>query len=269
VRVQGAVTVVTGGGNGIGAAMARRFAQDGAAGVLVADLDEAAALRVADEVRSLGVPAIAGRVDVADRSQVEAMIVAAEDEFGPVDLLCSNAGIGTGAGLDATAEVWQRAWEVNVLAHVYGAQAVLPSMLERGHGALVHTCSAAGLLTMLGDAPYAVTKHAAVAFAEWLSITYGPLGIQVHALCPQGVDTQLLQQSVGTIAGQAVRATGPVLAPDDVAATVVQGLADGRFLLLPHPEVADHLQRKAADPDRWLAALQRIAVGLGATGERP
>ena len=266
MQIEGAVTIVTGGANGIGAAMARRFAAAGAGGILVADLDEPAAALVAAEIVGLGVPAAARRVDVTDRAQVEEMVLAAEERFGPVDLLCSNAGIGTGAGLDAGAEVWNRAWEVNVLAHVYAAQAVLPSMLERGHGTLLNTCSAAGLLTMLGDAPYAVTKHAAVAFAEWLSITYGTRGIQVAALCPQGVETALLREGAGSVAEQAVRLAGKVLAPEEVADVVVEGLTDGRFLILPHPEVADHLRRKATDPDRWLTALQGIAASMGATG---
>jgi NAD(P)-dependent dehydrogenase (short-subunit alcohol dehydrogenase family) len=258
VQVKGAVAVVTGGGNGIGAAMARRFATEGAAGVLVADLDEAAAHQVAAEVTEAGIPALGRRVDVADEAQIEAMVVAAEAAFGPVDLMVSNAGIGTNAGLDADPGMWQRSWEVNVLAHVHAARAVLPSMLERGGGAFVHTCSAAGLLTMLGDAPYAVTKHAAVAFAEWLSVTYGSRGIQVGALCPQGVETDLLSSAGGSIAEQVVRLAGNVLQPDEVADEVVAAVGDGRFLILPHPEVADHMRSKATDPERWLSAMRGI-----------
>lgn len=258
MQIQGAVAVVTGGGNGIGAAMVRRFAADGAAGVLVADLDEAAAAAVAAELVGAGVPAVGRRVDVASRDQVEAMVVAAEVAFGPVDLMVSNAGIGTNAGIDAGPELWQRAWEINVLAHVHAARAVLPSMLERGGGAFVHTCSAAGLLTMLGDAPYAVTKHAAVAFAEWLSMTYGSRGIQVGALCPQGVETDLLRSAGGSIAEQVVRLAGKVLQPEEVAAEVAAAIDDGRFLILPHPEVAEHARHKATDPDRWLTAMRGI-----------
>jgi NAD(P)-dependent dehydrogenase (short-subunit alcohol dehydrogenase family) len=258
VQIQGATAIVTGGANGIGAAIARRLASAGAAGILVADLEEAAATAVADELVALGVTAVGRRVDVAVQAEIEAMVLAAEAAFGPVDLMVSNAGIGTNAGIEADPSVWQRSWEVNVLAHVHAARAVLPSMLERGGGAFVHTCSAAGLLTMLGDAPYAVTKHAAVAFAEWLSITYGSRGIQVGALCPQGVETDLLRAAGGSVAEQVVRLAGKVLQPDEVAEEVVTAIGDGRFLILPHPEVADHLRHKASDPERWLSAMRGI-----------
>jgi NAD(P)-dependent dehydrogenase (short-subunit alcohol dehydrogenase family) len=266
VELAGRVAGVTGGGNGIGAALVRRFAAEAAAGVFVADLDEVAARRVAAEVVRGGGTAVAHRVDVADRAQVEAMIAAAEAELGPVDLVCSNAGIGTGQGLEADPATWTRAWDVNVMAHVHAAHAALPGMLERGYGAFVHTCSAAGLLTMIGDAPYTATKHAAVGFAEWLAITYGNRGIHVSALCPQGVETQLLSQGAGSIPEQAVRLAGVVLSPDEVAAAVVAGLHEERFLVLPHPEVGDHLRRKGADPERWIGALTDIATQLGADG---
>jgi len=258
VQIQGTVAIVTGGGNGIGAAISRRLASQGVAGLLVADLDGAAAAAVADELASRGTPAVGRRVDVTDQAEIEAMVLAAEAAFGPVDLMVSNAGIGTNAGIDADPSMWQRSWDINVLAHVHAARALLPSMLERGAGAFVHTCSAAGLLTMLGDAPYAVTKHAAVAFAEWLSVTYGSRGIQVAALCPQGVETELLRSAGGSIAEQVVRLAGKVLQPDDVAAEVVAAVADGRFLILPHPEVADHLRHKATDVERWLGAMRGI-----------
>jgi NAD(P)-dependent dehydrogenase (short-subunit alcohol dehydrogenase family) len=267
VQIEGTVAVVTGGANGIGAAIARRIAAAGAAGVLVADLDETAADAVARELAATGVPSVGRRVDVADRVEIESMVQAAETVFGPVDLMVSNAGIGTNAGIDADDSLWQRSWDVNVLAHVHAARALLPSMLERGGGAFVHTCSAAGLLTMLGDAPYAVTKHAAVAFAEWLSVTYGSRGIQVGALCPQGVETELLRSAGGSIAEQVVRLAGKVLQPDDVAVEVVAAIGDGRFLILPHPEVADHLRHKAADPDRWLAAMRGINEQLDSRDE--
>jgi NAD(P)-dependent dehydrogenase (short-subunit alcohol dehydrogenase family) len=266
VELAGRVAVVTGGGNGIGAAMARRFAAEGAAGVLVADLDEVAARRVVDGLLAAGVPAVARRVDVADRRSVEAMIDAAEEALGPVEVVCSNAGIGTGQGVDADLATWTRAWDVNLMAHVHAAHAALPRMLERGHGTLVNTCSAAGLLTMVGDAPYTVTKHAAVGFAEWLAITYGNRGIHVSALCPQGVETGLLTQGTGSVAEQAVRLAGPVLTPEEVADAVVAGLRDERFLILPHPDVGVHLRRKGADPQRWIEALTAIATQLGADG---
>lgn len=258
----GASVVVTGGAGGIGAAISRSLAAAGARGVLIADLDGAGAQRVADQLTAAGTAAIARRVDVADPTAVTAMVAAAEDAFGGVDVVVSNAGIGTGEGLDAPLESWLHSYEVHVLAHVHAARAALPGMLERGGGAFVHTCSAAGLLTMIGDAPYTVTKHAAVAFAEWLAITYGSRGIQVAALCPQGVDTALLREADASIAGRAVRAAGPVLAAEQVADEVVAALRDGRFLILPHPEVADHLRRKGADPDRWVAALQRASDAL-------
>ncbi len=255
----GASVVVTGGAAGIGAAISRALAAAGARGVLVADLDGPGAQRLAEELTAAGTPAVGWTVDVAEPAAVTAMIGAAEEAFGGVDVVVSNAGIGTGEGLEASMETWLRTYEVNVLAHVHAARAALPGMVERGGGAFVHTCSAAGLLTMIGDAPYSVSKHAAVAFAEWLAITYGGRGIQVAALCPQGVDTALLRDADAGIAGRAVRAAGPVLTPEAVADEVVAGLRDGRFLILPHPEVAEHVRRKAADPDRWVAALQRAA----------
>jgi NAD(P)-dependent dehydrogenase (short-subunit alcohol dehydrogenase family) len=264
VDVEGASAVVTGGASGIGAAIARALAAAGARGVLVADLDGAGATAVADALAATGAAAIARTVDVADPTAVAEMVAAAEDAFGGLDIVVSNAGVGTGEGVEAPLEQWYRSYEVNVLAHVHAARAALPGMLDRGSGAFVHTCSAAGLLTMIGDAPYTVTKHAAVAFAEWLAITYGRQGIQVAALCPQGVDTPLLHDADQGIAGRAVRAAGPVLTAEQVAADVVAALDDGRFLVLPHPEVAEHLKGKAAAPDRWLAALQRTADALQA-----
>jgi NAD(P)-dependent dehydrogenase (short-subunit alcohol dehydrogenase family) len=262
MELAGSRAVVTGGAAGIGAAIARSLAAAGAGGVLVADLDGAGADALAAELVAAGTPAVGRVVDVADAAAVTAMIAAAEEAFGGVDLVVSNAGIGTGAGLDASDAQWQRSYAVNVLAHVYAARAALPGMLERGHGAFLNTCSAAGLLTMVGDAPYTVTKHAAVAFAEWLAITYGDRGIEVVALCPQGVETALLAEADQGLAGRAVRAAAPVLTPEEVATSALGSLTDGRFLALPHPEVADHERAKAADRDRWLAALRRITRAL-------
>ncbi len=262
MELAGARVVVTGAATGIGAAIAEACADAGAAGVLVADLDGTGADRVAAVLQERGVSALAREVDVADPAAVTAMVGRAEQEFGGVDLMVSNAGIGSGAGIDAPLTEWQRSYEVNVLAHVHAARAALPGMLERGRGAFVHTASAAGLLTMVGDAPYTVTKHAAVAFAEWLAITYGPRGIQVAALCPQGVDTDLLRAADAGVAGRAVRAAGPVLSPTQVAASVIEALRDGRFLILPHPEVAAHVRAKATDVDRWISHMQRLASSL-------
>jgi NAD(P)-dependent dehydrogenase (short-subunit alcohol dehydrogenase family) len=259
MRVTGKNVVITGAASGIGAALARRFAAEGAAGLCLADLDADAAERVAE---GLECRTVVCRTDVGDEAQVHAMVEAA-GELGPVDLMCSNAGIGTGAGLEATAEQWAATWAVNVQAHVYAARAALPSMLERGEGYFLHTCSAAGLLTQPGDAPYAVTKHAAVAFAEWLALTYGGQGIKVSALCPQGVRTPLLTGGLDRqLAAKAVAAAGKILEPEEVAEAVVAGLDAERFLILPHPEVAEYVRRKADDPDRWLSGLRRLVAGV-------
>lgn len=258
----GSVCVVTGGGNGIGAALARRFAAEGAAGVVVVDLDADGARAVADGLDGRGV-AVAG--DVALEELHQRVVATAEARFGPVDVYCSNAGTGAGAGLEAPLEAWQTVWEVNTLAHVLAARAVLPSMLERGRGHLVQTASAAGLLTNLGDAAYTATKHAAVGLAEWIAATYAHRGIRVSCLCPMGVDTDLLRRASEGVAGAVVTGAGEVLSPDVVAGHVVDALADERFLVLPHPEVAGFLQGKVADPDAWLAAMNRVQQRL----ERP
>lgn len=262
------VAVVTGAARGIGAAIARHLAGAGARVLVLADLDAAGVAAVADELRAAGHDARGVATDVADRSAVASLIDTAE-QAGQLDLVVSNAGIGTGTGLDASPAEWHRTFDVNVLAHVHAATAALPGMLGRGRGTFVHTCSAAGLLTMIGDAPYAVTKHAAVAFAEWLAITYGSRGIRVHALCPQGVDTDMLGQGAGTAADAAVRLAGDILSADDVAAAVVDGLVAGRFLILPHEEVATHVVRKAQDRDRWLGALQRVAATVDPVAAPP
>ncbi len=264
MQLAGSSAVVTGGAAGIGAALARGLAAAGARGVLVADLDGDGAQQVADGLVAAGTPALARRVDVSEAGAVAAMIAMAEEAFAGLDLVVSNAGIGTVAGLEATAAQWQQTFEVNVLAHVHAARAALPGMLERGRGAFLHTCSAAGLLTMVGDAPYTVTKHGAVAFAEWLAITYGDRGIEVVALCPQGVETALLAEADAGLAGRAVRAAAPVLSPEEVATSALAALAGGRFLALPHAEVADHERAKVADRDRWLAALRRLTRALEA-----
>ncbi len=260
MELDGAVCVVTGGGNGIGAALARRFAAAGAAGVVIADLDADGAERVAGEI---GAPAVAAPGDVTDADFHAHLVATAESTFGaPVDLYCSNAGTGAPNGLDATAADWQRVWEVNVLAHVHAARAVLPSMLARQKGHLLQTASAAGLLTNLGDASYTATKHAAVGFAEWLSATYRHRGIGVSCLCPMGVDTDLLRRATEGVAGQVVTGAGEVLTPEAVADAVVDALAADRFLVLPHPEVATFWSGKVADPDRWLAAMNRVQQHL-------
>lgn len=257
MKVRDTVCVVTGGASGIGEALVRRFVGAGAAGVLVADLNEVAARRLAGELATAETPVIATRTDVSQRGEVEAMLDRAEGELGPVGLLCSNAGIAARAATDAD---WQRSWEVNVMAHVYGAEAAIPRMLGRGGGYLLHTCSAAGLLTQPGGAAYTATKHAAVAYAEWLAVTHGARGIRVSALCPQGVRTPLLMSGLeaGDDAARAVQNAGEILEPDHVADVVIEGLDAERFLILPHPEVARYVQYKATDRDRWIAGVRRL-----------
>lgn len=256
--LNGRVAVITGAAGGIGTALARRFAAEGAAGLVLSDLDPDG---LADD---LDVDALAVRADVTVEAEVQRLVDAAVDRYGRVDLFCSNAGITTGAGLDASDQQWERSWAVNVRAHVYAARAVLPGMLERGDGYLLQTCSAAGLLAAVGDAPYTVTKHAAVAFAEWLAITYGSRGIKVSALCPQGVDTPMLRDGLtaGHVGARVTAASGKVLSADDVADAVIAGLAEERFLILPHPEVGTYLANKTGDPDRWLAGMRRLAAGV-------
>jgi NAD(P)-dependent dehydrogenase (short-subunit alcohol dehydrogenase family) len=241
--------VVTGGASGIGRALARRFAAEGAAAVVVADLDGAGTEAVARDIGGLG-----RQVDVSDEGGIRELVAAAERANGPIDLFCSNAGIGVIGGVEVTNEAWQRIWDVNVMAHVYAARAVLPSMLERGEGYLLSTASAAGLLSQIGSAPYAVTKHAAVALAEWISITYGDRGIKVSVLCPQAVRTAMTAGSeTGGVAG-----VDGMLEPEDVAQSVVEALAEERFLILPHPKVLEYMQRKADDHDRWLRGMRRL-----------
>lgn len=252
MELQDKVVVVTGGGSGIGAAMCRQFAAEGARAVVVTDLDEAAAQDVADAIG--GTPAA---LDVADAAAVAALVGQTELDHGPIDLFCSNAGIGGTGGVEQPAYVWQRTWEVNVMAHVHAARAVLPGMLERGEGYLLHTASAAGLLTNLGAAPYSVTKHAAVALAEWLAISYGDRGIKVSCLCPQFVRTDLLDELADHPETRAWT-EADAIAPEDVADSVVAGLRDERFLILPHPEVEEYFRRKAGDYDRWLAGMRKL-----------
>lgn len=236
--------VVTGAGGGIGAALARAFAEQGAR-VVVNDLDGAAAREVAD--------AIGASVVVGDASQ--AVPAARTALGGAIDVFCANAGVGTGGGPEADDAVWEAAWDVNVMSHVRAARALLPEWLERGRGRFVSTVSAAGLLTMIGAAPYSATKHAALAFAEWLSLTYRHRGVKVHAVCPQGVRTAMLD-ATGP-AGDLVLAP-TAIAPEDVAAAVLEGIAAERFLILPHPEVAAYYAARAAEPERWLRGMNKL-----------
>jgi NAD(P)-dependent dehydrogenase (short-subunit alcohol dehydrogenase family) len=259
MELRDAVTIVTGGASGIGRAGALRFAAEGAK-VCVVDLQVAAAEETAATIRATGGTAIAVAANVGDEHQVEAAVDRTRLELGEIDLVWSNAGIGMEGGPERPTAEWQRIWDINLMAHVHMARAVLPTWLERGRGYLLSTASAAGLLSNIGTAPYSVTKHAAVAFAEWCSITYGDQGIKVSCLCPQGVDTPLVRsgfdQGGGAVAS--VTASGALLTPEYVADVVVQGIRDEKFLILPHPEVLGFMQKKTADYDRWLAGMRRL-----------
>jgi NAD(P)-dependent dehydrogenase (short-subunit alcohol dehydrogenase family) len=250
MELAGKVVVVTGGANGIGRALCRRFAGEGAAAVVVADLDADGAAAVAGEVGGLAVT-----TDVAVEADVVHLVDKATDAFGPIDLFCANAGIAVGGGAEATDEDWQRSWTVNLMAHVYAARALLPGWLARGQGYLLHTASAAGLLTNIGAAPYSVTKHGVVALAEWLSIAHGDAGLKVSCLCPQGVRTNML---AGADPAMERLLWPAALEPEVVADAVVEGLRAERFLILPHPEVADYFRHKADDYDRWLAGMRKL-----------
>jgi NAD(P)-dependent dehydrogenase (short-subunit alcohol dehydrogenase family) len=244
--------VVTGAGGGIGAALARRFAADGAR-VVVNDLDAAAAEAVAAEIGGRAVPG-----DVGREADVRRLVDVAADELGGIDLFCSNAGVLSAGGEEVPDRVWERDFAVNVMSHVHVARALLPRWLDRDGGRLVLTVSAAGLLTLLGAAPYSVTKHAALSFAEWLRITYGHRGVTVQALCPQGVRTDMLLRGQNRGSASAELLNAGALEAGQVAAVVAKALASDRFLILPHPEVAEYYQRRATDPDRWLGGMNKM-----------
>ena len=248
MRVQDKIVVVTGGASGIGRAMARRFAAEGAAHVAVADMNEDGAKALAEEIGGSF-----RKVDVSVEEQVVALIDETESSVGPIDLFCSNAGIGGGQGLDSTDEQWQRIWDVNVMSHVYAARHLVPKMIPRGGGYLLNTASAAGLLSQIGSVTYAVTKHAAVALAEWISITHGNDGIKVSVLCPQAVRTAMTAGRDGSVAS-----LDGMLEPEQVADSVIEALDEERFLVLPHPEVLEYMQRKTSDYDRWLNGMRRL-----------
>jgi NAD(P)-dependent dehydrogenase (short-subunit alcohol dehydrogenase family) len=253
MQIQGKVVVVTGGGNGIGRALALRFAKEGARLVAVADVDEDNGFKVLQEIEE-------GRgaffaCDVSKEDQIKFLVDTVTSAAGQIDIFCSNAGIGVAGGPEASDRDWQRSWDINVMAHVYAARAVLPQMLARKEGYLVQTVSAAGLLTQIGSAPYSVTKHAALGFAEWLAVTYGDQGIRVSALCPQGVRTNMLLK--GEFAGGAFLLEG-ALEPDQVAGDVMHAIAEERFMVLPHPEAAKYFQNKANDYERWIRGMRKL-----------
>ena len=242
---------MTGAGGGIGAALARRFAADGAR-VVVNDVDAAAAQAVAAGIGGRAVPGDAG-----NEADVRRVVDTAFEELGGVDLFCSNAGVLTTGGPDVPDEMWLRDFRVNVLSHVYVSRALLPRWLDSGGGHLLMTVSAAGLLTLLGSAPYSVTKHAALSYAEWLRATYAHRGLKVQALCPQGVRTAMMARDGGSSASSSLLADG-ALEADEVAAVVAGAIGTDSFLILPHPEVAEYYRRRATDPDRWLGGMNRL-----------
>jgi NAD(P)-dependent dehydrogenase (short-subunit alcohol dehydrogenase family) len=250
MEIRDKVVVVTGGASGIGAGMAERFAREGARGVVVADLDLERAQGVA---RGIGSQAVALRCDVSREADIQELVRQARERFGRIDVYFSNAGIlGRLGGLELEDALWDKMWQVHGMAHVWAARAVIPEMVERGEGYFLVTASAAGLLNIVESAPYGVTKHAAVAIAEWLRIAYGRRGVRVSCLCPQSVQTDMTRDGTGS-AG-----INGVLTPAQVAEVVVQTMRDERFLALPHPEVAQYFQAKGQDYDRWLGGMQKL-----------
>jgi len=249
--IRGKVAVVTGGASGIGAGLAQRLAADGARAVVVADRDLAGAQAVAS---AIGPAAMALHCDVSSEASIQALVAAACARHGQVDAYFSNAGIlGRRGGFELEDALWDSMWQIHAMAHVWAARAVVPGMVERGEGFFLVTASAAGLLNIVESAPYGVTKHAAVGFAEWLRIAYGRRGVQVACLCPQSVRTAMTMGEGGSSASQ-----DGVLTPAQVAQDVAAAMADGRFLVLPHPEVADYVLKKAQDTDRWLGGMQKL-----------
>ena len=257
------IVVITGGGSGIGRGLAERCREEGARHVVVADRDAEGARETAEAIGGT-----AATVDVSDEAAIRGLVATTERDVGPIDLFVSNAGFVTIGGLETPDAEFQRMWEVHVLSHIYAARAVVPGMIERGGGYLLNTASAAGLLTQLGSAAYAVTKHAAVALAEWIAITHGHQGIKVSVLCPQAVATAIEQNSPSrdrlapADTGLGVASQDGVLQPADVAQCCIDAIREERFHVLPHPEVAEYVRRKATDVDRWLGGMQRFQERL-------
>jgi len=242
------IIVITGAASGIGRAMAQRFAAEGPKLIVCADRDEAGAKATAE-----GIGGLAFKVDVSREADIQGLIETVESDHGPIDLFCSNAGIGVAGGAEASNDDWQRIWDINVMAHVWAARHLVPLMAARGGGYLLNTASAAGLLTQIGSAPYAVTKHAAVGLAEWLAITHGDQGIKVSVLCPQAVRTAM---TAGNPDG--VASVDGMMEPEPLAEMVVQSIAKEEFLILPHPQVLDYMRNKTADYGRWIGGMRKL-----------
>jgi NAD(P)-dependent dehydrogenase (short-subunit alcohol dehydrogenase family) len=264
------VVVVTGGGSGIGEALAVAAHREGARHVVVADLHAVEAERVAASIGGTGVG-----IDVRDEAAIVRLVDDTQAAHGPIDLFVSNAGFVTAAGLEDSNDAIQRMWEVHCMAHIYAARAVLPSMIARGEGYLLNTASAAGLLTQIGSMAYSITKAAAVSLGEWLAVTHHHQGIRVSVLCPQAVATNIIRNSpdfTGAVDGElgsGVASGDGVLTSDEVAQCCIDAIRDERFLVLPHPEVATYAQRKATDRDRWLAGMRRFQTALHPDGQLP
>jgi NAD(P)-dependent dehydrogenase (short-subunit alcohol dehydrogenase family) len=264
VELAGANVVITGAASGIGRALAARMAAERPRALVLADNRPDALEPVARELDALAVP-----TDVSREHEIVALIARARDRCGPVDVFCSNAGIpGPAGGPECTDLDWQRIWEVNVLAHVWAARALLPEMVARGDGYLLSTASAAGLLTQVSALPYTVTKHAAVAVAEWLAVNYADAGIKVSCVCPLGVRTPMLDVALEDAVGAATLLADELLEPEDVAEAVIAGIREERFLILPHGAVARHAALKGSDPERWLAGMRRLVRRARAAADR-
>ena len=254
MELEGKVVVVTGAASGIGRALAVRFHAEGAQQVVAVDIAEEGAQATAQSIGGIAMTA-----DVSREEDVIRVIERTEKEEGPIGLFCSNAGIGAGPELASDNLEWQRSWDVNVMAHVYAARHLVPRMVERGGGYFLNTSSAAGLLNQIGGAAYGVTKHAAVGFGEWLALTYADRGIGVSLLCPQAVRTAMTTGEAAESSSSVAAASGDgMMEPDELAAIVVEGLREERFLILTHPEVLNYMQRKAGDYDRWIKGMNRL-----------